>query len=266
MLNENQDVEPSSLEKTRETIKIERDLCNKMNWDLLTQCKEHKKILDMRYDDIYKFLTYIQTSIIILSTISSFIQALGSDIYISSKIQFIVSLLITTYISLILSLAKFFKLEEKKEGIHNLREKFAELHNKIRYRLDNLKPWGSPDFVNDNDCKVKYESWENEKANTYNDYYKIIEGKQALFMEFEKLVDSRLKNIYLRRMNLQLKEKVKMKKVTTKLEDLIKEEMDNSANNKYEANKTPRNEIFSLEHINHLSTNVEANDSSEENV
>ena len=38
-----------------------------------------------------------------------------------------------------------------------MREKFAELHNKIRYRLDNLKPWGSPDFVNDNDCKTKYE-------------------------------------------------------------------------------------------------------------
>ena len=56
------------------------------------------------------------------------------------------------------------------------------------------------------------------------------------------------------------------KKVTTNLEHLIKEDMDNSGNNKYDVNKTPRNEIFSLEHINHLSTNVEANDSSEENV
>ena len=102
-----------NLEETRIIIKTERDYCYKINLELLTQCKEHKKILDMRYDDIYKFLTYIQTSIIILSTISSFIQALGSDIYISDKVQFIVSLLITTYISLILSLAKFFKLEEK---------------------------------------------------------------------------------------------------------------------------------------------------------
>ena len=55
MPNENQDVEPSSLEETRETIKIERDLCNKINLELLSQCKEHKKILDMRYDDIYKY-------------------------------------------------------------------------------------------------------------------------------------------------------------------------------------------------------------------
>jgi len=266
MPNENQDVEPSSLEETRETIKIERDLCNKINLELLSQCKEHKKILDMRYDDIYKYLTYIQTSIIISSTISSFVQALGSNIHVSERVEFILSLLVTTYISLILSLAKFFKLEEKKEGIHNLREKFAELHNKIRYRIDNLKPWGSLDFINSNDCIDKYKHWKEEKNNTYNDYYKIIQDKQSLFMEFEKLVDSRLKNIYLRRLNRQLKEKEKIKKVTTNLEHLIKEDMDNSGNNKYDVNKTPRNEIFSLEHINHLSTNVEANDSSEENV
>ena len=118
----------------------------------------------------------------------------------------------------------------------------------------------------DIDCIDKYKRWKEEKNNTYNDYYKIIQDKQSLFMEFEKLVDSRLKNIYLRRLNRQLKEKEKIKKVTTNLEHLIKEDMDNSGNNKYEAHKIPRNEIFSLEHINHLSTNVEANDSSEENV
>lgn len=264
MSNENEDVEPSSLEETRETIKIERDLCNKINLELLSQCKEHKKILDMRYDDIYKYLTYIQTSIIILSTISSFVQALGSNINVSNRLEFILSLLVTTYISLILSLAKFFKLEEKKEGIHNLREKFAELHNKIRYRIDNLKPWGSLDFINSNDCIDKYKRWKEEKNNTYNDYYKIIQDKQSLFMEFEKLVDSRLKNIYLRRLNRQLKEKEKIKKVTCSLEYLIKKDMDNIATNK--DNKIPRNEILSLENINHLSNNVDVNDSSEENV
>ncbi len=245
-----------NLEETRIIIKTERDYCYKINLELLTQCKEHKKILDMRYDDIYKFLTYIQTSIIILSTISSFIQALGSDIYISDKLQFIVSLLITTYISLILSLAKFFKLEEKKESIHNLREKFAELHNKIRYRLDNLKPWGSPDFVNDNDCKTKYESWESEKANTYNDYYKIIEGKQALFMEFEKLIDSRLKNKYLVLLNYDLKQKEKIKKRTCNLESLIQRDI--------ELNNS-RRLINSIEN-SHNTKSVEINDNINDNI
>ena len=141
-----------------------------------------------------------------------------------------ISLLITTYISLILSLAKFFKLEEKKESIHNLKEKFAELHNKIRFRLDTLKPWGSPEFINENDRIEKYESWGTEKGYTYGDYYKIIEGKQSLFMEFEKLIDSRLKNNYLVVMNQELKTKQKIKKKTTGLESRIQEDEDDNDN------------------------------------
>ena len=95
------------------------------------------------------------------------------------------------------------------------------MHNKIRYRLDTLKPWGYEEFIHEHDCKEKYQKWETEKEYTYNDYYKIIEGKQSLFMEFEKLIDSRLKNIYLIRLNTDLKEKEKIKAKTTKLEDLI---------------------------------------------
>ena len=161
---------------------------------------------------------------------------------------------------MILSLSKFFKLDEKKESIHNLREKFAEVHNKIRYRLDTLKPWGYEEFIHEHDCKEKYQKWETEKEHTYNDYYKIIEGKQSLFMEFEKLIDSRLKNIYLIRLNTDLKEKEKIKAKTTKLEDLIRSDMDNSGsgrrdddndndndNDNYDENK--RRQILSMDNL-----------------
>ena len=233
------------LQEKREIIQTERNFCYKTLLELLVQCKEHKKILDMRYGDIYQYLTYIQTSVIILSTVSSFVQALGSKIYISEKAEFLVSLLITTYISLILSLSKFFKLEEKKESIHNLKEKFAELHNKIRFRLDTLKPWGSPDFINENDYKEKYDTWSTEKGYTYNDYYKIIEGKQSLFMEFEKLIDSKLKNKYLVVMNKDLKTKEKIMKKTAGIETRIqKEDMD-----EHEEIKTNDTDKFKNHHL-----------------
>jgi len=241
------------LKEKRFIIKTERDFCKQINESLLAQCKEHKKILDMRYEDIYKYLTYIQTSIIILSTVSSFIQALSSYIHISERVEFIISLIITTYISLILSLSKFFKLDEKKESIHNLREKFAEVHNKIRYRLDTLKPWGYEEFIHEHDCKDKYKRWETEKEHTYNDYYKIIEGKQSLFMEFEKLIDSRLKNIYLIRLNKDLKEKEKIKAKTTTLEHLIRSDMDNSGSgrrdDKSDDEENKRRQVLSMDSL-----------------
>ena len=54
------------LQEKREIIQTERNFCYKTLLELLVQCKEHKKILDMRYGDIYQYLTYIQTSVIIL--------------------------------------------------------------------------------------------------------------------------------------------------------------------------------------------------------
>ena len=42
------------------------------------------------------------------------------------------------------------------------------------------------------------------------DYNKIIEDKQALFMEFEKLIDSKLKNKYLVLINEELKQNNKI--------------------------------------------------------
>lgn len=207
---ENDSQSDPELIKKRNIIKRERDYCVKVNSELLKQCKEHKKILDMRYDDIYKFITIIQTSVIISSTVSSFIQALSPTIELTKDIEFTITLIVTTYISVILSLAKFFKLDDKKESIHNLREKFAELHNKIRYRLDTLKPWSSPEFINVHDHESKYKCWETEKEKSYMDYNKIIEDKQALFMEFEKLIDSKLKNKYLVLINEELKQNNKI--------------------------------------------------------
>ena len=179
-----------------QNIEDERKSCVKLNLSLLTECKDNKKFLDMNYSDLYFYIACIQTSVIFLSTFSAFMQALGSNIYIPDDVQFLIALIISTYISLSLSLSKFFKLDEKKENVHNLREKFAELHNKIRYRLDTLKPWKTEGYVNKSNIKEKTDIWKSEKELTFIDYFKFIEEKEKLFMEFEKLIDSKLRNKY----------------------------------------------------------------------
>ena len=182
--------------KNIHTIKLERKSCIDLNKSLLSECKDNKKLLDTNYKDLYFYIACIQTSVIFFSTVSAFIQALGSTINISSNVQFIISLIISTYISLILSLSKFFKLDERKENVHNLREKFAVLHNKIRYILDTLKPWNQNGYVHINNIDERLESWKKIKDNIFLDYDKIIEDKETLFMEFEKLIDTNQKNKY----------------------------------------------------------------------
>lgn len=83
-----------------------------------------------------------------------------------------------------------------KESVHNLREKFAELHNKIRYRLDCLKPWKSIGYINKNNIDQKLQKWEDEKNLVYNDYFKIVETKETLFMDFERFIDTKQRYKY----------------------------------------------------------------------
>ena len=183
-------------EKQCKIIEIERKSCVDMNMSLLTECKTNKRLLDSNYGDLYMYIAYIQTSVIFFSTASAFMQALSSQVIIPMNVQFSVSLIISTYISLVLSLSKFFKLDERKENVHNLREKFAELHNKIRFRLDTLKPWSENGYIHEHNIHERMEGWQNEKGNIFNDYYKVIENKETLFMEFEKLLDSNMRNRY----------------------------------------------------------------------
>jgi len=178
-------------------IHKERNGYVNINQELLDECKHNKKMLDMHYADLYSYIIYIQTSVIILSTVSAFIQALASNISIASQVQFISSLIISTYISLILSLSKFYKLDERKETVNNLREKFAEIHQKIRFRLDSLRPWESPGYINKDNITQRIEDWDRDKGYVTNDYFKVIETKEKLFMEFEKLIDSKMRNKYL---------------------------------------------------------------------
>lgn len=210
-------------------INLERHGYVVMNEQLLEDCKNNKKMLDMHYSDLYTYIIYIQTSVIILSTISAFIQALGSTIPISPNVQFISGLIISTYTSLVLSLSKFYKIDERKEGVHNLREKFAEIHQKIRYRLDCLRPWESRGYINKNNINKRIQEWETDKGFVTTDYFKVIEAKEKLFMDFEILIDSKMRNKYFVSYKLDEHKYIEeLNKLTTKM--IIPSDNTNDAN------------------------------------
>lgn len=167
-------------------ILVQRKIYMNLFQELLTECKKTKEKLDMYYVNLHSYYAAVQTSVIFVSTASTFIQSLLTDS--SEKLVPTITLCISTYSSLILSLSKFFKLDEKKEQVHNLRERFAELHNKIRYNIDILKPWGESDYYDD--ITQKRDLWEVLNKQVESEYLNIIEHKKSLFMEFEKIIDS----------------------------------------------------------------------------
>jgi hypothetical protein len=167
------------------------------NLYILKECKENKRLLDLKYDDLNNSINYIQISVIFLSTVSGFLESTKGYFNTPTNIVSISGVTISTYISLILSVSKYFKFDESKERIHNLREKYSNLHNKIEYRMDILGPWLNLTLWEHQDPEVKLKEW-NEKVVVGMDeeYLSLIESKQALCTEFEIIMDSKSRNEY----------------------------------------------------------------------
>lgn len=178
-------------------IKFEQQrVCKvKQYLSILTDCKDNKLILNLYYEDLYFYISLVQISIIILSTLATFLQALQSDSSISKEFISVFSLCVSTYVSLMLSIFKFLKMDEKKEQVNNLSNKYADIQNKIRYILDTLKPWKDPWYLEIYQIEDKLKEWGEFKGKLANDYITLIENKQNLNTEYEKLLQHKRKKL-----------------------------------------------------------------------
>ena len=52
-----------------------------------------------------------------------------------------------------------YEFDENKEKITNLREKYAQLHNKLEYRMDVLGPWMNKSLWEHQDHASKYKEF-----------------------------------------------------------------------------------------------------------
>ena len=110
----------------REYIIFKNELTSqrKINNFILKECKENKRLLDLKCDDLTKTVNNIQTSVIFVSTLSGFLQATKTQFAIPSDIIEVISITISTYIALILSISKYYKLDELKEQIEARKGKY----------------------------------------------------------------------------------------------------------------------------------------------
>lgn len=180
-------------EKIKEKITKEKKIYLDLLMEIKRNCNNTKKELDIYYNYLHKIHIFVQTSVILLSTGSSFSQIfLNED---NKEIINIITLSISSYSGLVLSIAKFFKLDEKKENVHNLKERFVELHTRIVYYIDLLDLWKDESYY-DKDCFSHIENYEkilNKWKKTMEDietaYFNIIDIKKSLHTEFYKIID-----------------------------------------------------------------------------
>lgn len=163
---------------------------------VLKECKDNKRLLDLKYDDLNTIVNNIQTSVIFFSTISGFLQATRIQFKISDNVIAIISISISTYISLLLSISKYYKLDEMKEKIQVLREKFSLLHNQLDYQMDVLGPWMEKNIWIYQDPKLKLSEWAKLFSSLNEEYDSIIESKKELVTEFEIIMDTKSRNYY----------------------------------------------------------------------
>jgi hypothetical protein len=166
------------------------------NLVILKECKENKRLLDLKYDDLNTLVNNIQTSVIFFSTISGFIQATRIQFNIADNITSIFSITVSTYISLLLSISKYYKLDEIKEKIQTLREKYSLLHNKLDHRMDIVGPWSAQKLWVHQDPAEKYKEWSVVRDQLEDEYSDIIVTKQNMSTEFEVIMDTKSRNQY----------------------------------------------------------------------
>jgi hypothetical protein len=182
--------------ETKEFIVFKNELESLINNNLyiLKECKSNKRLLDIRYAELEKKVSCIQISVIILSTLSGFLQATKEYFYTPDTVVSVCGISISTYISLILSVSKYYKFDENKESIHNLREKYGHLHNKIEFRMDILGPHTNYKLWEHQNASEKLKQWSSIKSAMDEEYIPLVETKQTLTTEFESIMDSKSRN------------------------------------------------------------------------
>ena len=181
------------------------------NTHVLVESKECKRLLDLKYNDLVNNINRIQTSVIFTSTVSGFMQATKTQFNFGEIVISVISITIATYISLVLSISKYYGLDELKERIQLLREKYSLLLNEIDYNMDKLGPWSFKKQWKTKDPEKKYNEWSTILDNINIKYDEIITTKKDLTSEYEDIMDTKSRNHYHienKRLNIKNKENV----------------------------------------------------------
>lgn len=92
---------------------------------------KNKAILSFKYDNLNRKISFIQISVIFVSTIITFIETLKSQYEYESVGWDIVPIVLASYIGLIMAILRFYKWEEVKENVSKSHDNHVFITNKL---------------------------------------------------------------------------------------------------------------------------------------
>lgn len=98
----------------------------------IDHCKNTKDVVMLKYHDLAFIISVIQISVIVVSTGITFFETLKEEIGISAQQQRVLSISLSTYIALVVSISRFLKFDENKEHFGKLSEKWNQTITSMR--------------------------------------------------------------------------------------------------------------------------------------
>lgn len=99
--------------------------------ELRRRATKHKALLSLKYETLLIRINLIQVSVIFFATISTLLISLKDILNLGEIIWDIIPILISTYITLIMAVLRFFKWESQKENISKCHENHTYIINKL---------------------------------------------------------------------------------------------------------------------------------------
>ena len=98
-----------------------------------------RKTLFLKYAYLRQLTINFQVSIIIASTIITFLESLNGHLPMSTSHIQVSSIILSTYIAISTSVIKFLKIDDKKEEVYKLMETFSNHEKQINIKRDKIK-------------------------------------------------------------------------------------------------------------------------------
>jgi len=134
------------IKKMKQAIQTARNmrkswLKNKTDYE---DFKHDKELIGLKYETIRARVNFIQISVIVVSTIITFLETIKEKVGIANSISMTIApIILSTYIGLALAISRFFKLDDRKEELCKLDETMAFCMSGLRHRMrdiDRMKP------------------------------------------------------------------------------------------------------------------------------
>lgn len=100
---------------------------------------DDKAIVQFKYDKLNSRNNAVQISVIIFSTLITFVETVKASYDINEYATLLIPILCSTYIALVVAIIRFLKYDEKRETLAKIIERFSYIINKYKRTKHNLK-------------------------------------------------------------------------------------------------------------------------------